>query len=210
MNNILLEAWSYKASQDSLSTIVADGCRDLIVKKNRDGSSHFFVSPLVLATYEISIKEGTSFQGLRLAPGVSINEQALEKLLYNPADKLSSGLVEDFCVLKPSVSEALAGLRSDLNSIELVSKNLGVSLRTLQRHIKLETGVAPSVWRSLARARRCARLLLKEPCLTSAALSSGYADQSHMSREMQRWFSCTPSALKSGCLKEEILSSGFD
>lgn len=98
----------------------------------------------------------------------------------------------------------------DAGLISSVSKKLGVSERTLQRHIKSETGKSPHFWRMLVRAKRCARILGGKYTLTDAVLLSGYSDQSHMTREIQRWFNCTPSALKNGSSQIEVHLLGYD
>ncbi len=212
LNTILLEEWGYRDLCDSTSIIVPDGCRDIIVKQNTNGYTSFFISPLSSCSYDVEITAGIQFQGFRLMPGTTINEASLMMFMQNnrSLNELDRVWLENFCLMKPSVYEALEGLRSDLESINAVSKNLGVSIRTLQRYIKSETGMSPYFWRSLVRARRCARTLGEKPTLTDAALSSGYSDQSHMTRELKQWFNCTPSALQNGNLQTEVHLSGYD
>ncbi|WP_284218295.1 helix-turn-helix domain-containing protein [Agaribacter marinus] len=212
MNNILLEEWMHTGERESFSMIVPDGCRDIILIQDIEGSSSCFISSLASSTYDVKITAGVQFHGFRLTPGTTINEASFRAFIENnpSLDKIDKTWLEHFCSMKSSVHEALEGVRSDLDSIGIISRNLGVSVRTLQRHIKSETGMSPQFWRSLVRARRCARTLEEQPSLAEAALRSGYSDQSHMTRELQRWFNCTPSALKSGCLQTEINFSGYD
>lgn len=212
MNNILLEEWTHIGERESCSIIVPDGCRDVILRQDIDGRSFCFISSLASTTYDVKITAGVQFHGFRLTPGTTINEASFRAFIESnpPPDKIDKKWLEYFCSMKSSVHEALEGLRSDLDSVDTISRNLGVSVRTLQRHLKSETGESPLFWRSLVRARRCARMLDDQLSLTETALQAGYSDQSHMTRELQRWFNCTPSALKNGCLQTEINFSGYD
>lgn len=212
MKNILLEEWSHTGETECFSTIVPDGCRDIILRQDPEGRSSIFISPLASGISNVKIAVGDWFHGFRLMPGTTIDESAFGTFMENNCslNKLDKTWLEQFCFMKSSVHEALEGLKSDLGSIDTVSRHLGVSVRTLQRHIKSETGMSPKFWSSLVRARRCARMLEDHPSLTEVALLSGYSDQSHMTRELQRWFNCSPSSLQKGCLQAEINFSGYD
>lgn len=212
MNNILLEEWKYTGTSNSSSTVVPDGCRDIIISTDTQGQSSCIITSLDVSAYNTEITTGVQLHGFRLKPGTNIDETSFMAFVNESSsfDTIDENCLENFCFLKSSVNEALEGIRSELESIVAVSKNLGVSVRTLQRHIKSETGISPSFWRSLVRARRCARTLRDQPSLTEAALQSGYSDHAHMARELQRWFNCTPSALKKGCLQSEVNFSGYD
>lgn len=212
MNNILLEEWKYTDTDSASAVVVPDGCRDIILSTDTQGRSSCIITSLDLRAYNAKITAGVQLHGFRLQPGVNIDEASVMEF-FNEShsfEAIDKPCIENFCSLKSSVSEALEGIRSDLESIDAVSKNLGVSVRTLQRHIKSETGISPSFWRSLVRARRCARTLVDQPSLTDAALQSGYSDHAHMARELQRWFNCTPSELKKGYLQAEVSLSGYD
>lgn len=212
MAHILKEQWSYTSTNKELFTVVPDGCKDIVIKQNQLGHVHTVITPLASSAYQVNITANTNLIGFRLSPGTRINERKLFTFIQNNSFESlqkESGLAP-FCYLSSATKEALEGLCSDLISIELIAKNLGVSIRTLQRHVKEETGKTPKFWQSLAKVRRCARLLAQSTPLIESAIITNYSDQSHMAREVQRWFGCTPSAIQNGQLKAEILLSGYD
>ena len=209
---MILEEWLYSSECDSTAIVLPDGCCDVICQQDEQHRFSFSITSLDSCAYEVALSKGVSLRGFRLKPGAVVDEKSLAEFMAHEPEpsKLDSTWLDEFCTVKALVNEALEGLRSDLNGIGAVAKNLGVSVRTLQRHIRSETGKPPYFWMSLVRARRCARLLAGAADLTDAALASGYADQSHMTRELQRWFQCTPLAFKQGHCHNEIRLSGYD
>jgi len=137
-------------------------------------------------------------RGVRLYPGVQIRHAEINSWLYgrNPADLFESDQLDEFCVRSENLSSALECIASGMPSVLAVAKELGISLRTLERCVKSGTGESPYYWFSLARARRAGRSLEKTGGLSVAAFEAGFADQSHMTREMRKWFKCTPAQLK--------------
>ncbi|MCG8312363.1 MAG: helix-turn-helix domain-containing protein [Pseudomonadales bacterium] len=164
------------------------------------------------SSYVVNITSGKTLLGFRLEPGSTIDEKGIQKFAKaTDSDELQRGhWISEFCHVKTPVKEALEGLRSELPNINAIAKHLGVSVRTLQRLVKQETGKSPHFWNSLVRARRCARLLCQQVPLVEAAYSSGYADHAHMTREMRRWFNTTPSSIRTELSMTEIHSSGYD
>lgn len=196
-----------------MATVVPDGCRDIIFRRTRREGFRCFVSPLARSAYTVRLPKGVALSGLRLAPGVTVKEEILLKnidLLSAEACFRGDG-IDEFCQLRVSVSETLCCLRSGVSSVAAAAAELGVSTRTLQRELRKETGQSPSFWLGLVRARRCAQSLSDFDRLADAAAAAGYADQSHMTREMQTWFGATPSQIKARPdLIAEIMQVGYD
>ena len=116
----------------------------------------------------------------------------------------------------PDVEEALhllsedAGHSKNTSSVAAVARRLGVRPRNLQRMLLARTGRPPGYWRLLARARRAGRRIAGGDTLVEVALSSGYADQSHMTREIRRWLGTTPYRLRTDMsLREQLSMSGY-
>jgi len=198
MEGVVLARWQYKASEDSAVDIVPDGCRDFIVSCNSKTGVSCFVSALDDTVRTVEINGGSELFGVRLMPGVRLDETALlgyakEKNM----DALLGGEINLFCRAVPSVQETLDYLQSEITSIGPAARQLGVSQRTMQREVLRHTGKSPYFWFSLARARRCARALFKADNLADTAAEYGFSDQAHMTREMRRWFGVTPSRIKS-------------
>lgn len=133
--------------------------------------------------------------GFRMRPGVEFNEKELTDYLTSKGDVITDeveGILDDFTSFDFSVGEALECLASDVNSIKQASIRLGVSPRTLQRLISKKTGRAPGYWLQLARVRKAGKDLCSALSLSCVADIHGFSDQSHMTREFQRWFGATP------------------
>ena len=194
MSDNLFSKWTSCSKERELTTVVPDGCRDLIVKTVGDQPPQWFVSPLFNQSQLIWSEENTNLVGFRFSPGLEIAEEKL--LNYTKQTNFSSDKVADqlgeFVSVNSSINEALECLANDGHSINQVSSRLGVSTRTLQRFILKKTGRTPSYWFQLARVRKAAKELTGSAGLSDIADSHGFSDQSHMNREFQKWFNITP------------------
>ncbi|HET9482935.1 MAG TPA: AraC family transcriptional regulator, partial [Xanthomonadales bacterium] len=77
--------------------------------------------------------------------------------------------------------------------VERVAARCGVTHGTLDRRFLEAVGLRPKQYGSLLRTRRAANALRTgRRSLSEIALDSGYADQSHMTREFARIVGCTP------------------
>lgn len=77
-----------------------------------------------------------------------------------------------------------------------VARTLHVSERTLERVMRHDVGMPPSVLARVLRLQGALGRMLAEPDgrLGRVALEAGYYDQAHFSREFRRLVGCTPSA----------------
>ncbi|NBB82633.1 MAG: helix-turn-helix domain-containing protein [Alphaproteobacteria bacterium] len=195
----VLDQWRFKTADPTAATVLPDGCRDLIVSRRSDGTTAWFVSPLAATAYTVSIAADTAMVGIRLRPGVEIDEAALRR-----AGPRANGLEPDLdaleaaCRLRPSVVEALDCLADDPGDVAAAAGRLGVTIRTLERHLARHTGAPPRFWLGLGRARRAARSVAGQPGrgLSDIAADHGFADQAHMTRALRRWFATTPGRLR--------------
>lgn len=194
MSDNLLSIWNSRCEVGFSTTIVPDGCRDVILKVVGKERPTWLVSPLFDQSKSIYIEDNSNFLGFRLRPGVEIRESELIDYLESRdivTDEMQN-ILDDFTNLDASVGEALGCLASNINSIKQASVRLGVSNRTLQRLIFNKTRRTPGYWFQLARVRKTARDLGSAASLSSLAEMRGFSDQSHMTREFQRWFRSTP------------------
>lgn len=82
-----------------------------------------------------------------------------------------------------------------------IATHLGVSLRHLQRTFVRATGLTPKEYANVRRARAAVKRLASDlpahipSALARVAAESGYADQSHLTRECRRLLSLSPTAL---------------
>jgi AraC-like DNA-binding protein len=97
----------------------------------------------------------------------------------------------------PAIAHIARGLRSGIR-VEALAAELDWSRKRLARTFAQATGLEPRAFAGLARFERFARQLQAEPCLSlaDAAVAAGYADQSHLTREVSRYAGTTPAALR--------------
>jgi AraC-like DNA-binding protein len=197
LSNVMVE-WKFESYQHCKTTVLPDGCRDIIVQEFTDRDGEWFVTDLSRSAYQVSTSDDVKMRGIRLRAGVQIQHRELELWLRakNPSDIFDSDQLDEFCVLSENLYIALDCLAAGKRSVLCVAQELGVSLRTLERLVKSGTGESPHFWLSLARVRKAGRSLMTTRSLVDAAADAEYADQSHMNREIKKWFGCTPLQLK--------------
>jgi AraC-like DNA-binding protein len=196
--DVALGLWRFTAHERSAVQVAPDGCRDLIVVTPRAGAPACFVSTLADVTETPVFDAGDQAVGVRLRPGVQVDEIALLALLRDGNRSDDVDLFAAICAavhLDARVREALDCLQ-DAPTLQLARARLGVSERGLERLLAQRTQRGPLYWRNLARARRCARALAGSQPLAHVAATFGYADQAHMTRDLRRWFGATPTQLR--------------
>lgn len=192
--------WSLRVEKDADFPVLPDGSVDLITLTPPSAPPRVLLSGLDLSPRRVHLEAGTRLDGLRLRPGVD-----LRPLGFVPAESL--GRVIDVTDGQEAMTGALERcLGSHLEAIDLltasplsvaaVARDLGVTPRTLHRHVTNATGLSPVVWRDLGRAKRAANSLIHSDApLVETALDLGYADQAHMTRSLKRWFGVPPGKL---------------
>ncbi len=190
---VLLEHWKFDAIQRDITTVLPDGCRDLIIWRGKGVRPQCFVTDLATGCDQVPVSAGDNFNGFRLHPGVQIDVDGLLASLEDGLDDVAiKERLHDYTTPQLQVVEALACLASGVTSVANAAAILGVRLRSLQRLLKRETGQAPIFWLRLARARQAVSRLGQAGALADLAYSCGYADQAHMTREFRHWFGTTP------------------
>ncbi len=226
----VLSAWHHTSDTASRMLVLPDGCRDFIIRSNPSGTSLHMVSPLDDTARYVESDGGDTYYGWRLHPGTCfktaqgkspVAEDFLKDLVtrfqadpVHGTTQVLNVLDELFCI-DTQIVDALNSLKTQ-QSVLHAARDLGVSERSLQRWLTEKTGRSPIYWRSLARARQSAQALLTRKNTNSRinfaelAADFSYADQAHLCREFQRWFSCSPSAmLCSATYQELILADGY-
>lgn len=182
------------------SQILPDGCMDLI---EMDGAV-LVAGPDTSAF--LSDRRTESTTGIRFRPG------ALPRLLGVPAGELRNMRVPLRDLLPEHGSSPLSAVTTrllggeptpetapwtlaQLNRITLrlsagaevstVADEIGCSARTLQRQCDAVFGYAPTTLRRVLRFRRAISLLRSGAPLSATAAHCGYADQSHLHREVR-------------------------
>jgi AraC-like DNA-binding protein len=94
------------------------------------------------------------------------------------------------------VRERLADDLLDAPTLSELATVAGLSKYQVLRRFEKAYGLPPHAWLVQARAERARRLIRGGGSLALAAVSAGFADQSHMSRVFLRHFGFTPGAWK--------------
>ena len=79
-----------------------------------------------------------------------------------------------------------------------MSRWLGIGDRQLHRRLSAAIGYSPKMFQSVLRFQcllKTAREIGAEQSLADLAASAGYADQAHMTRDVQRFANLPPTAL---------------
>lgn len=211
-SDCLLAAWTHSGTQRSSELVIPDGCQDVIIEVHGDEAARYFISELSNTAYSVELCADVFLMGFRLKPGTSFNEHGLSAYAahHDFLSLLTGDRLDEFCTRSPVIVQALDCLGSGVSSIADAARDLGVSTRTLQREVKQGTGVTPQFWLSLSRARRACRSLNRFDRLADVADAFGYSDQSHMTREVRRWFGVTPSSISPGtAVYSRLCDSGY-
>jgi AraC-like DNA-binding protein len=83
-------------------------------------------------------------------------------------------------------------------TVEQLGQDMGISNRQLQRRFCAAVGYGPKLFHSVLRFQRLLQLsggAAGWRSLADLAAAAGYADQAHMTREVQRFSHCPPTAL---------------
>lgn len=198
---MLLEHWTFQATAHGETSVLPDGCCDLIVKQAAGAAPVWFMTDLAQTSTPVHSRCGDRYNGFRLRPGVQIDRAGL---LASMEGGLSDAAIKDRlqCHVRqnPAVSEALACLAGNKAGVAKAAADLGVQTRSLQRLLKRSTGQTPVFWMRLARVRQLAASLaqsgLRPVSLAELAYDMGYADQAHMSRETRHWLGLTPRQIR--------------
>ncbi|USH01696.1 helix-turn-helix transcriptional regulator [Grimontia kaedaensis] len=189
----IIDIWTSNPTEKGTAYVVPDGCRDVIVTET-EGVQQVHVSPLFDATIAVDIGPNAKMTGYRLAPGTCVDESQLMAAIGKDSHDLFDKIAA-FSRRFSNVDEALFSLGERVGSVADIARSLGVSERTLQRHLLKHSGKSPLFWQQLARVRQSARAIAEGAPLIDTAFEFGYADQAHFSREIKRWFGVTPSEL---------------
>ena len=76
-----------------------------------------------------------------------------------------------------------------------LARQCGLSVRTLERLFRAETGMRFGLWRQKARLLESVRVLVEGGSVTDAAIESGYSSVSAYIAAFKQTFGCTPGAM---------------
>lgn len=214
MDPILAE-WTLDAVAEGTTLVLPDGCVDLVVLRRPGDAVTLHASPLMDGPVPVSIRAGDAYRGFRLPPGLRLDAAALAALAAQAMardidDAAIRARLPDLVTRSEATRDALACL-AQASSAGAAARTLGVSLRTLERRLRAETGRSPDFWRRLVRVRRAARAIASGTSPAEAAHLHAFTDQPHLTREVRRWFGTTPARLRTDSARLAMLDgAGYD
>jgi AraC-like DNA-binding protein len=116
-------------------------------------------------------------------------------------DELAAADIEPLLLPLPSDARALTAANrilanpGDDVTADAVARGAGLSVRTLERVFRAETGMTFGLWRQKARLLESVRRLAQGGSVTEAALESGYSSVSAYIAAFKQTFGCTPGTM---------------
>ncbi len=133
----------------------------------------------------------SSFEQVSEQPNLSARRSSLENMLLS--------LLADAAPSDPIVNASIQWLaRHPHGRVGHLSRRIGISGRHLQRRFSASVGYGPKAFQSILRFQRLLHFAGRASRWRSLAELSadvGYADQAHMTREVQRLSGCPPTVL---------------
>lgn len=171
---------------------VLDGCG------HRHQAETLIVAPMVEHCLQASADVTTYFvephctfaDGLRRHHGASISAatdlrvDAIPSACMAPSTQLDSRLVE-----------ALSVLSGHSVSLDVVARRVGLSTQRLRALARHDLGMPLTRWRVWTRLRRAVEAVQAGQSLAEAAVTAGFADQAHFTRQMCEMMGVTPAAV---------------
>jgi hypothetical protein len=107
-HNPVLERWAFESTTTMSTTVLPDGCRDVIGRLELDGRTTWWLTDWVDTAYVMSGKPGQTWVGYRLQPGVCLREKELKRRIELMGDTPLSSPAP----LKPSAYKSQPKTRS--------------------------------------------------------------------------------------------------
>ena len=158
----ILDSWQSSATQTHITSILPDGCRDLICSQRRGKYPEWFISDLQSGSNNSRMESGDYMAGFRLPPGTVINETDLLQTLgkMDPDTAKITAILQDHIHQCPDVTSILTHLARCRGTAAKAAGDLNIHPRKLHRLLAGATGRGAGFWLQLARARTAGREIL--------------------------------------------------
>ena len=195
MHDGAVELWTHHVPHATCAPVYPDGCRDVVIIRRPCERPEVRLTRFDLRPRLATLAAGSVLEGFRLRPGAWIDAKALKAI--EAAPEQAAAIIRSDLALSDDADHAIRALCMPGATAAAVARDLGLSLRSLQRLFRGLDLPPPDYWRMLSRARRAAAHLAGPLPLAAIAADWGFSDQAHMTRDMLRWFGKTPRQLRS-------------
>jgi AraC-like DNA-binding protein len=198
--------WEQRVHADRIQRVLPDGHADVLLYGSGEVELVGIYDHVALPT----LPRGTVIRGIRLRPEAIAAAFRLEaselRNLTLPAEdvigaRAARQLRDDQRVdawvrsIEPHRRTAAAIELLQSESVEGVARKLGISPRQLQRDIVTNVGLTPKTLQRVMRMQRFLEYTSRRDGLAAASAEAGYADQSHLTREIRALSGLTPARL---------------
>ena len=198
--------WEQQVHADRVQRVLPDGHADVLLY----GSGEVQLVGVYDHVALPALPRGTVIRGIRLRPeavaaAFRLDASELHNLTVAGEDVIGARatrrLRDDQAVdawirsIEPDRRTAAAIELLQSEPIERVAARLGVSTRQLHRSIMANVGLTPKTLQRVMRLQRFLGYAERRPDLASASADAGYADQSHLTREVRALSGLTPARL---------------
>ena len=198
--------WEQHVLDDRVQRVLPDGHADVLLY----GSGEVQLVGVYDHVALPALPSGTVIRGIRLRPeavaaAFRLDASELRNLTVAGDDVIGARaarrLRDDQAVdawirsIEPDRRTAAAIELLQSESIEHVATRLGISTRQLHRDIVANVGLTPKTLQRVMRLQRFLGYAERRRDLAAAAADAGYADQSHLTREVHGLSGLTPARL---------------
>jgi AraC-like DNA-binding protein len=201
--------WEQRVAADRVQRVLPDGHADVLI----DGSGSMEIVGLHDEVALPRLPKGTWIRGVRLRPeavaaAFRVTASSLRNLTVPAEDVLGSRRARQLVdarafdswirSVEPNERTSVAvGLLAAYPPVEVsdVADQLGMTARQLRRILVAEIGLPPKAYQRVVRMQRFLDVASLRADLAAAAADAGYADQSHLSREVRELSGLTPAQL---------------
>jgi AraC-like DNA-binding protein len=206
--------WVIAEGAAGVHRVPPDGCTDLVFEVRAGRSSARLVG-VSTALSEVPLDAQARYSGIRFRPWVAatlfgtsalgLRDRAMEvpgvpaAHDFGGLERLAARLLGGF---RPTAQMELVRRASQLleaaeGGLPLVASELHTSERTLRRAFDQTVGLGPKALTRILRAQRALRGLERGHKAGPLAYELGFADQAHLTRDVQALTGLTPSAWRS-------------
>jgi AraC-like DNA-binding protein len=198
--------WEQRVQGERTQRVLPDGHADVLLYGSGEVQLVGVYDHVALPV----LPPGTMIRGIRLRPeavaaAFRVDASELRNLTLPGEDVIGSrdarALHDDHAVdawirsIEPDRRTAAAIELLQTEPIDRVAERLGVSSRQLQRSIVRNVGLTPKTLQRVMRLQRFLDSADRGDALAAASADAGYADQSHLTREVRALSGLTPARL---------------